>query len=1035
MKTITANLLGTPAVRYGEKQILFPFRKAEALFYYLLIQKQVQRDTLVNLFWGEVEEEVAKKNLRNAVYMIRRAIDEDIILSPQRSILQINPSWRIDCDVDVLLNGGEGENNLYQGEFLQGFLVKDAEAFEQWMFQQRDHYKDVYINGLHRRIRICMKEQAYQQGENYSKQLIAAEAFDEEAYRVLMKIYGAQGQYNKGMEIFHRLVEILERELSISPDIKTIDVYETLLKERTFNEAKRKKVDRAFYYGREQEQEMLEINYKYFVEGFEAYSVVVLGEAGIGKSRLLDQFLNRTVSKEVHVFLSYCYQAEENYLLKPWNKIFSELSQLLQKERIEIPQIWRNILGYVFPVFSLDNPVADMNPIEQVDFLKYQVAEKVIVDMLQEVSKHKKIMLIFEDVHWMDDMSLSLIKNIIQQDENRSILILLSGREGYSKTVDTFFAEMVALQRIRKLQLNRFDREETADLATLMLPEYPFTEELYELLYKETEGNLFFLVAALKNMQETGSIGEFTTKIEDVLNSRFMHISVESRKILNIASVFFDKVTFQNLLELSGKKELLLMDILEELQNKHILREVGEGSRTGFIFTHQKLREYIYSKLSLSGRKILHQRIAKMLEKKLRQDKRDVQYYSKLIYHFSKGGCKLTVLKYTIKNLEEYLHFSHEVFPVLSDAKMLQDGSLYLSPQQVLLHLQNAGALLEEVQEEESNHEEIKGLEIAYEHMLGRFHIRQGEYQQGLALIQKVIDAAIEMEDYRMALKGYRQMIYYCINIQDRGQMAAFLEKALRIADDSRNMGELGILLRLKGLERILSGEYEAAEACLKEAIKILQGLKDRDKYVLNIAAAYNFMGEGKRYIGAFREAADYYEKAIEICEGKKLVRGLTTFYTNAGQAAFDMGEEKKAKDYFYKALEIHGKLDSLWGRSTAEGYLALLLNQEGRYGEALGHLMKAEEDSRKLQNPYEIGLVLRVKAQIRSTMSFNKKQEEVFKDYLFASVADYCDEGIKILENLKNCYEIEILNRLKRESKGEEDTYGCRNHPGGRIF
>lgn len=1015
MQHISAKLLGTPTVTYQEKQVLFPFRKAEALFYYLLIKKQVQRDELVSLLWGEVEEEVAKKNLRNAVYIVRRVIGEEIILSPQRSILQVNPYWHIDCDVDIFLQGRENAIDLYQGEFLQGFLVKDAEAFEQWMFQQRDHCRDVYINSLHRSVRACMSTGDLQQAENYCKQLIAAEAFDEQAYRILMKIYSAQGYYNKGIEVYHRLVELLERELSISPDIKTIDVYETLLKERSLKEAQQKKDHRTFFYGRIMEQQWLERNYRYFREGFQAQSVVVLGEAGIGKSRLLDQFMRRTHSEDVPIFLSYCYQAEENYLLKPWNKIFSELYLLLQRESIEVPQLWRNILGYIFPVFALDNPMTDMNPIEQVDFLKYQVAEKVILDFLREVAKHKKFVLVFEDVHWMDDMSLSLIKNIVQGDQNRTILLLLSCREGYSKKIDAFFAQMAGLQYVHKLPLKRFDRIETADFANSMLPEYTFTEELHQLLYKETEGNPFFLVAALNNMRETGTIHEFTAKIEDLLNSRFMNISEESRKILNIASVFFDKVTFQNLLELSGKKDLVLMDILEELQDKHILMEVGEADRPGFIFTHHKLREYVYSKLSLSGRRILHQRIGKLLEKKLRQNKRDMQHYSKLIYHFSKGGCKLAELKYRMKNLEAYLHFSHEVFPVVNDAAMLQDGTWYLSPQQVRLQLQEAGRLLEEVEEEERGNDQLKELAMAYKHMLGRFHIRQGEYQEGIHLIQQLINEAIEMKDYVMALKGYRQMIYYCINIQDTEQMTVFLEKALQIAKNSGNQGELGILMRLKGLERILSGQYEEAEICLKNAIHIMQGLKDRDQYVLNIAAAYNFMGEGKRHVRAFQEAIDYYEKAIALCEGKKLERGLSAVYTNAGQAAFDMGDEKRAKDYFTKALEMHRKLDSLWGRSIAQGYLAFLLAKEGNYQEALHHLMKAQEDCQKLQNPYEMGILLRIKAQISQQMDGDKGLEEVFKQYLTDSVEDYCKEGIQILEKLKDCYEVEILNQLKR--------------------
>lgn len=101
MDKVFVKLLGTPEIFYNEQRITFPFRKAEALFYYLLVEKQASRDELVNLLWSEVQESIGKKNLRNAVYMIRKIFGSDIIVSPQRAILMLNEEieWAIDLDV------------------------------------------------------------------------------------------------------------------------------------------------------------------------------------------------------------------------------------------------------------------------------------------------------------------------------------------------------------------------------------------------------------------------------------------------------------------------------------------------------------------------------------------------------------------------------------------------------------------------------------------------------------------------------------------------------------------------------------------------------------------------------------------------------------------------------------------------------------------------------------------------------------------------------------------------------------------------
>jgi tetratricopeptide (TPR) repeat protein len=125
------------------------------------------------------------------------------------------------------------------------------------------------------------------------------------------------------------------------------------------------------------------------------------------------------------------------------------------------------------------------------------------------------------------------------------------------------------------------------------------------------------------------------------------------------------------------------------------------------------------------------------------------------------------------------------------------------------------------------------------------------------------------------------------------------------------------------------------------------------------------------------------------------------------------MGDNSKAKTYLTAAIEAFMKLNSLWGRSTAYGYMALLLIKENKYEEALSHLKKAERFADLMQNPYEIALIYRVKAEIRKGMDFNSKLKMVFSTYLTNQAMEYCDKGIVLLSEIKNCYELDILRNL----------------------
>ncbi len=1018
MVKIQGKLFGTPVILKNQEQMMFPFRKAEALFYYLLVKKQATRENLVHLLWADVDEDVAKKNLRNAVYMVKKVFGEEVLISPQRPLVMLNPAMTFETDIGVFMGESDDQGiKTYTGAFLEGILIKDAENFEGWMFELREQLKDMYIGKLYREIQRCQRDKNLISVEAYCKALIKEDEFDERAYRMLMHVYRNIGKYEKCIEVYDRLTGLLNRELAVAPDLKTVELYGEILRERAQGQALEKCYEDDFFYGRRNELNWLQGHYYHFIKEKKGKCILLLGDAGIGKTKLLERFLKSIDGQKLFVLSTQCYQAEENYLLKPWYEVFIQVSKWLERENIEMPLFLRKAVAFVFPGFAGHVDLDEVTAVEKIDFLKYQVAEKAIVEIFKLISQRGEVMLVFEDLHWIDDMSLSLLKNIMIANQGKSLTAIGTSRKGYDDKLEKFFIEMSMKSMLGKVEIQPFSRKESCEFARQYMPEYTFTQDIEELLYRETEGNTFFLIEYLNGLRENGDMKGFSPKMQDILRSRFLNVSQEGQKVLSIASMFFDKVSFELLKDICDKEELELLDLMDELQNKYLLKEIKDGDHIEFVFSHQKLREFIYEQLSYSKRRVLHHRIAMVLERQLKNDKRDLLLYSKLIYHFEGAGDKRTTVKYTIKNIYEYLHVHHEIFPVLQGEEELEKSYIHLSEEQAARDMEKIALLIAEIRIHEGEDQELTEYEIIYLHMMGRNLIRRGNYDQGLMIIGQMIEKAIDIGSVCFALEGYRQIIYYCINTYKTSTMSENIEKALVIARKYELVEEIGILFRLKGLLNIMEGKFCEGESFLKDALDIFKNLGNEKRYVLNIAAIYNYLGEGKRHKRAFQDAIHYYEKAIAICEERKLLRGGAIFHTNAGQAALDMGDDQRAKHYFENALSIFEKLDSLWGRSTARGYSALLYMKEGKYQDALATLRKAEVDAETLKSPYEQGLILRVKAEIRKQMDLDQEAMEIFQNYLSQTVGEYAHAGISLLQSIGGCYEMDFLEDLMRKT------------------
>ncbi|OAA92184.1 AAA family ATPase [Clostridium ljungdahlii] len=929
MTIVSANLFGVQEVLKDQCKIYFPYKKAEALFYYMLVKEQVSREIVTNLLWGNMDECVAKKNLRNAVYSIKRIFNEEIIVSPKRSLLILNPSITFQCDIYRFLDKSgikektkNSSNELeivkaYKGDFLEGFYVKNAEAFEEWMLRVRGQFKQKYINKLTKCTESFMKVKDINGAKNCCEKLFCADDFNEQTYRLLMSIYEEEGEYGKAIYTYNVLKQKLKNELDVFPDEETNKLYKKIIKRKMYNDNSNNCGNSELFYGREEEMSILMNNYKNFIEKDIAKSILIKGEAGIGKTRLVYEFLNKIHWEDLYVISANCYQAEEEYILKPWNIIFQKIFGILTSENIELPKHVYRIIASVFPAFDIENIYEYTEQLERWDTIKYQAIESAAIDIIKRMCNKKRMILFFDDVQWMDQVSLSLVKNIMLNLQNRKFMIIFTCRNGYDKRINNFISFIRFRNLINEIEIKSLNTEETIGFVKLLLPDYKFSKEELDNIYLNTEGNMFFLVECLNNFKDKKQPFTISSRMQDILETRLYSISDRARRLLSILSIFFDMVRIEEIQELVGDNHLEMIDSISELEKKGLIKEIYLNDEVGITFNHIKMREYVYSQLSSVEKSFLHKRAAVIMENKLKNNVYKFSLYSKLIYHYRGCGNKLKELEYTIKNLNIYLSNKHEIFPILYNTCYEQDN--LFSEEEIKDKFKEINSMIKSLKSTNVDKEKLRNVQMEFFYMVGRNCIRKGEYEKGFSFINDVIHNSIMINNYKLTLQCYKQMIYYSINIANFPLMKNYIDKAIEISVEHQYTDEIPVILRLKGYERIMDGKLDEGESLLKEAIGLFDNLKNKEKYILNIAAAYDFIGESKMLKKQYDQAIRYYELAINICLERDVNLGLPIFYTNAGEALYKIGYYKKAYNYIKKALSLYDKLNFVWGRAKAK--------------------------------------------------------------------------------------------------------------------
>lgn len=263
----------------------FISNKAPALLAYLAANRRAHhRETLASLLWGELPDADAKNNLRQALSNLRKFFKPYLIIT--HDDVQFNASAPYFLDIEAFANHLQAGDlhaaiALYQGDFLAGWQVRDAPAFEEWVLAQQVQWHEHALQTLHELMVYHAGRGEYAPAIDFGNRLLALDPWREEAHRQLMLMQARSGRPSAALAQYQTCRAIMQKEFDALPSAETTTLYERI---RASRQGPRHNLPAALtgFVGREAEIAGL----RRLLASPKIRLVTILGPGGAGKTRL-----------------------------------------------------------------------------------------------------------------------------------------------------------------------------------------------------------------------------------------------------------------------------------------------------------------------------------------------------------------------------------------------------------------------------------------------------------------------------------------------------------------------------------------------------------------------------------------------------------------------------------------------------------------------------------------------------------------------------------------------------------------------------
>ena len=392
-------------------------------------------------------------------------------------------------------------------------------------------------------------------------------------------------------------------------------------------------------------------------------AVLVAGEPGIGKTRLAQELLVFARLRGCLTATGRCYEQEVGIPYLPVAEALRSLVREISDEHLET-LITRHAAELVKLVPELTQRIRDLQPSPPLDpdQERLRLFEHV-TSFLSITSRTRPIVVLLDDLHWADAATLQLLRYVSRNIRSDRILLVGTYRDVELDRAHPLAAVLRELNRERlytRILVRRLNPEHVGQMirAILQTPN-PVSDEFRDLIYRETEGNPFFVEEVLKHLVEVGALyieeGRWGRKkiheidvpqsVREVIGRRLERLSSDCVEILTVASVIGREFQYEVLkaaIEPDGKPGESrvdagrLLDLLEEGLESQLITEERTEEGVRYNFVHALVRETLYDSLSLRRKIMFHESIGEALER-VYADALD-PHAADLAYHFSQVG-------------------------------------------------------------------------------------------------------------------------------------------------------------------------------------------------------------------------------------------------------------------------------------------------------------------------------------------------------------------------------------------------------------
>ncbi len=656
----------------------------------------------------------------------------------------------------------------------------------------------------------------------------------------------------------------------------------------------------------------------------EGQVILLTGEAGVGKSFLVEHAVANMRDAVVLTGQGSEMEASQPYQL--FVDVAAGYLEAFGAEQV-VSHLGENasVLKSIVP--GVTDFIPDLPELSPLD--PDQERSRLIrsfASLIERSSKEQAMCIVLDNLQWADAATMQMLAYLTRQAASMPVLILGVYREldlPPLHPLRELAGTLAEADYFHSIIVDRMDQVGVRDLLEDIWKQ-SVPEDWLRTIFERTGGNPFYVKEVAKALEDDGHVTfrngqwEFKSLVEvalprsvrDLIMRRFSRLDAGAQDFLRRAAVLGRQFTFLELVAVCGRSEAELLDILDSLLQRNLIREVEGGEY--LAFTHADIHQTIYDELDLDLQKALHEQTGLALE--IHYAENPEQYASRLAYHFVKAGMNTPAVSYglmaarqaqSIHAFQNALYWYNQVVRILPEehASLPDKISLYEGLGTIFQLQTNYADAREAFQCMEKAAMTLGDKAARGRALVGQAGVQDdlGDHRGALATVRQAIQAAQEAGDNSEVLKALAIQGWIYQNLGDYESARMVGERALAISKSLQIDHEIARHLNLLGVVYAALGDFKKSGHYLQEAFVLYRGLRDRNYQ----ARVLSNLGENARRRGNHAEAIRYYLEALGIAREIDNMDAEVLFLSNLGGARVGNGDFADGEADLRKVLQI----------------------------------------------------------------------------------------------------------------------------------